>query len=204
VHPKEIGYYVAPPQPRSENGNTDSDFAMSMPAFAPERREIWWSDGTSGFYVLRVDKSVWPAGAAGSPRPRAAITNLRISPSVFPAANRRGSVALAARRRGARVTYRDTQPATTTFTVLKAKRGVRRGTSCVRPRTRTSPGRRCTRYVRVGSFRRVDRAGANRFRFTGRLRGRKLAPGRYRLKAVPRFDGRNGRAAARSFRIIRG
>ena len=66
VHPKEIGYYVAPPQPRSENGYKASDFAMSKPAFAPERREIWWSDGTSGFYVLRVDKSVWP-GAARSP-----------------------------------------------------------------------------------------------------------------------------------------
>jgi hypothetical protein len=68
VHPKEIGYFVAPPQPRFENGYTDSDFAMSMPAFAPARREIWWSDGTSGFYVLRVDKSVWPASASTTPR----------------------------------------------------------------------------------------------------------------------------------------
>ncbi|MBV9212479.1 MAG: hypothetical protein JOZ25_02410 [Actinobacteria bacterium] len=59
-HPKEIAYYVAPPKPRSENGYSDSDFAMSKPAFVPERREIWWSDGTSGFYVLRVAKSVWP------------------------------------------------------------------------------------------------------------------------------------------------
>ena len=59
-HPKEIAYYVAPPKPRSENGNTDSDFAMSKPAFAVGRREIWWSDGTSGFYVLRVSKNVWP------------------------------------------------------------------------------------------------------------------------------------------------
>ncbi len=58
-HPKEIAYYVAPPKPRSENGETDSDFAMSKPAFAPGR-EIWWSDGTSGFYVLRVSKSIWP------------------------------------------------------------------------------------------------------------------------------------------------
>jgi hypothetical protein len=66
VHPKEIGYYVAPPQPRSENGYTQSDFAMSKPAFVPERREIWWSDGTSGFYVLRVDKNVWPQQGASA------------------------------------------------------------------------------------------------------------------------------------------
>jgi LVIVD repeat-containing protein len=60
LHPKEIGYFVAPPQPRSENGYMASDFAMSQPAFAPERREIWFSDGTSGFYVVRVAKEVWP------------------------------------------------------------------------------------------------------------------------------------------------
>ena len=37
-----------------------SDFAMSKPAFVPERREIWYSDGATGFYVLRVNKDVWP------------------------------------------------------------------------------------------------------------------------------------------------
>jgi hypothetical protein len=66
VHPKEIAYYVAPPQPRSENGYMASDFAMSQPAFAPERHEIWFSDGTSGFYALRVDDSVWPGASARS------------------------------------------------------------------------------------------------------------------------------------------
>jgi hypothetical protein len=67
LHPREIGYYVAPPAPRSENAYMASDFAMSKPAFAPERREVWWTDGTSGFYVLRVDKSVWPQGATPAP-----------------------------------------------------------------------------------------------------------------------------------------
>jgi hypothetical protein len=64
AHPKEIGYYVAPPQPRSENAYMASDFAMSQPAFAPARKEIWFTDGTSGFYVLRVDDSVWPGASA--------------------------------------------------------------------------------------------------------------------------------------------
>jgi hypothetical protein len=70
AHPKEIGYFVAPPQPRSENGYMASDFAMSKPAFAPERREVWFTDGTSGFYVLRVDKSVWPQGAGALKKAR--------------------------------------------------------------------------------------------------------------------------------------
>jgi hypothetical protein len=69
THPIEVGYYVAPPKPRSENGYMASDFAMSMPAFASQRREIWWADGTSGFYALRVNKSAWRTDS----RPRITI-----------------------------------------------------------------------------------------------------------------------------------
>jgi hypothetical protein len=58
--PKEIAYYVAPPKPTAENGNSESNYAMSKPAFAPKRREVWYTDSTSGFYALRVDKRVWP------------------------------------------------------------------------------------------------------------------------------------------------
>jgi LVIVD repeat-containing protein len=66
--PKEIAYFVSPPVPRVENGFSNSDFAMSQPAFVPERREVWYTDGESGFYALRVAKSVWPtAGGAQAP-----------------------------------------------------------------------------------------------------------------------------------------
>ena len=37
----------------------------------------------------------------------------------------------------------------------------------------------------------------------GRVRHRKLAPGRYRLQAVPHFAGKNGRAKTTGFRITR-
>ncbi len=60
-HPKEIAYFVAPSTPRMENRFDGSNFAMSQPAFAPGR-EIWYTDGGSGFYNLRVDESVWPGG----------------------------------------------------------------------------------------------------------------------------------------------
>jgi hypothetical protein len=64
VHPKEIAYFVAPPTARLENGTMSSDFAMSQPAFAPERREVWYTDGTSGLYVLRLAAAAWPAAAS--------------------------------------------------------------------------------------------------------------------------------------------
>ena len=58
--PKEIGYFVSPTRARAENGTQPSDFAMSMPQIIPKRHEVWYTDGTTGFYVLRVDKAVWP------------------------------------------------------------------------------------------------------------------------------------------------
>jgi hypothetical protein len=71
LHPKEIAYYVAPTQPRAENEFMASDFAMSKPAIVPSRREVWYTDGATGFNVLRVAQGVWPgaagAGGGGSP-----------------------------------------------------------------------------------------------------------------------------------------
>jgi hypothetical protein len=66
--PREIAYFVAPTQTRAENGGQASDFAMSQPAFVPERHEIWFTDGTSGFYALRVTNGVWPESSAATPR----------------------------------------------------------------------------------------------------------------------------------------
>jgi hypothetical protein len=59
--PKEIAYYVAPTKAAIENGFQASDFAMSQPSLIPARREVWFSDGTSGFYAVRIDKAVWPS-----------------------------------------------------------------------------------------------------------------------------------------------
>jgi LVIVD repeat len=64
--PKELGYYIAPTTPNTENGYNGADYAMSQPTIVPERHEVWYTDGGSGFYVLRVAAGVWPAGAAGS------------------------------------------------------------------------------------------------------------------------------------------
>jgi hypothetical protein len=60
--PKEIGYFVSPTTADTENGYNGADYAMSQPVIIPERHEVWYADGGSGFYVLRVDPSVWPAG----------------------------------------------------------------------------------------------------------------------------------------------
>jgi len=58
-HPKEVAYFNAPVQPRLTPVFEASNWAMSSPSFVPERKEIWYTDGYSGFYVVRVTNGVW-------------------------------------------------------------------------------------------------------------------------------------------------
>src|SRR5206468_3252262 len=94
-----------------------------------------------------------------------------------------------ARRRGSTVRYRLSEVATVTFTIERAVRGVRVGRGCLRVQRAnvTEARRRCRTYRRIkGSFKQAGLAGKNRFKFTGRLRNRRLKSGRYKLVARPR------------------
>jgi hypothetical protein len=72
-NPKEIAYFNGPLEPG------ESSYAMSSPSFVPERKEIWYSDGNTGFYVVRLTNDVWPS-AARSPSP-AGATAERVAPT---------------------------------------------------------------------------------------------------------------------------
>jgi hypothetical protein len=102
------------------------------------------------------------------------------------------------------VRYRVSEAATITFTVHRIEKGRKRGGSCQRPSASNKRGASCSRYVKVsGSF--GDTAGAassNALRFSGRLGGRTLKAGRYRLTAVARDAAGNvGSAQTATFRI---
>ena len=60
LHPREVAYYISPPAAGVNSGFRKSDFALSQPAFAPQRREVWYTDAVSGFYALRLAPRVWP------------------------------------------------------------------------------------------------------------------------------------------------
>lgn len=59
-HPREVAYFNAPSNPRMLPPE-ESNWAMSSPSFVPERQEIWYTDGFSGFYAVRVTNGAWPA-----------------------------------------------------------------------------------------------------------------------------------------------
>jgi hypothetical protein len=83
----------------------------------------------------------------------------------------------------------------------KVKHGKK--TTCDALTKNNAKKKKCTRTVTLrGSFTRNGVAGTNKFRFTGRLNGKRLAPGKYRLVATPQANGKTGRPTSASFKII--
>jgi hypothetical protein len=68
--PREMAYFNAPVDPRiipaAGVAPPPSNWAMSSPSFVPERGEIWYTDGLSGFYAVRVTNGRWPFKSGGS------------------------------------------------------------------------------------------------------------------------------------------
>jgi hypothetical protein len=114
-----------------------------------------------------------------------ALMTVAMWPNRFRAA-RRGPAVASASAVGTTVRYRVSEAASTTFKVVRCE------------------NRRCTRRRAVGSVRHTARAGLNRFAFTGRVRGRRLRPGSYRLIGRA-LDAAGNRSVAEklSFRVLR-
>jgi hypothetical protein len=155
-----------------------------------------------------VDRSPPPSspGPSGSGPPgatidttRPAFLSLSLSPSSFLAA--RSGPGLLAATVGTRVRYALSEPATVTFRVERSRPGRRVGRRCRPPTARNRRRRRCTRYVLVrGQLSRAGAAGANTVRFMGRLAGRRLRRGRYRL-VLTATDAAGNRSASRRVRF---
>jgi hypothetical protein len=146
-----------------------------------------------------------PPATTPTPKPLAGVISaLTISPSVFLAAPAGATISATAAGKakyGAKVSYRDSQAAKTTFTVLGASTGRRQGKSCKKPSNANKHGKRCTILTALGSFSHTDIAGANSVHFSGRLKGKKLPAGSYELQLVPHDAAGNGLAVEKGFKI---
>jgi hypothetical protein len=56
ANPVEIAYFNKPLLP-SQTSPRSGSFAMSAPAYDEATDDIWYSDGNSGFYVVRLDST---------------------------------------------------------------------------------------------------------------------------------------------------
>jgi PKD repeat protein len=144
-----------------------------------------------------------PGGVLPTDRRAPLMVRLGVSPSAFQPLPRGPSIPTG-RRRGTTLRYTLDEPATVRFTVERRTTGRRVGRRCVRQTARNRKRRRCTRFAAVrGSFTHVGTVGANRLRFSGRLRNRPLSRGSYRLVARATDAAGNRSTVKRaSFRIV--
>jgi hypothetical protein len=128
------------------------------------------------------------------------ISSARLSPASFRAKGRGASLVRSVNT-GTTISYRDSQAATTTFVVLKPVAGHKKGRKCVAGRKRKHQ-RACTRYVSVGSFKHTDIAGNVMVHFTGRVKGKALRPGSYKLALTAMANAKTSTTVTLSFRIV--
>ncbi len=174
-------------------GGTSANTSYIAPAIRQGQERI--PDGTLGGNILLVNGEAQPASSGGASA--AALSAFDILRGTFRAAGR-GPSLLARAKVGTRVTYSLSRATPVTFKVQRRRGGRKVGKKCKKPTRKNRRRKRCNLTLK-GSFVDSGTAGANSIGFTGRLRGRKLRPGRYLLVARP-AGGKTSRAG---FRIVR-
>jgi hypothetical protein len=174
----------------------------------------WKGTGSSAIRVVPIDPQPEPSGPGGSPdttRPTAGGFGIGDS-TLFPGDP-------------TRFTFNSSEAGVAVLTIQKRVKGLKvriRGRRRCVPRTRSrlralrrSAGsdaafrrllrqRRCRAYTRIGSIRQTVSPGRNTIRFSGRIAGRRLRPGRYRaLLVITDSAGNVSRTERINFRVLR-
>lgn len=107
-------------------------------------------------------------------------------------------------KRGTTVRFRLSEKAAVTMTVTRAVRGFRSGGRCVTKKPAGRKAARCTIQRRIGTVKANGGSGANSVPFKGRVSGRPLTAGSYRL-ALTAVDpaGNRSKQSSTSFTIVR-
>ena len=170
-------------------GATGANVAHAFASAGAHLATVTATDSAGVAASAQVPVTVRGGGGAGAGE--STITALSLAPSAFRAAGSGSSVTAvaAARRRrsrfdatGTAVRFTLSVAGSVRFTVERAKGGRKARGRCVAPRRGNRSARRCVRWAAVrGSFVRAGAAGSNGFHFSGRLNGKALVPGGYRL-----------------------
>jgi hypothetical protein len=135
---------------------------------------------TPGLHVAKITvtdaagAAVMTTVAVGvSPAPKAVISSLKLVPPKFRAA------------KGTDVRFVLSVAGRVKFAVDRPASGRKVKGKCRRPTRKNRSAKKCTRHVAVtGSFSRNGTGGSNHFHWNGRLNGKALKPGSYRLIAT--------------------
>jgi uncharacterized delta-60 repeat protein len=144
-------------------------------------------------------------GGIGDSKTIPVLTSLAVQPSLFDAvAGGPTVITSASSRKGTLVTYDLNVAANVRIVVERSLPGRRQRVNgklrCEVQTHRNAQAQECVRVVSVGSLELVGKAGANSFRFSGRLDGTRLPHGAYTLIATPK-TAITGHAVSKTFKI---
>jgi hypothetical protein len=104
------------------------------------------------------------------------------------------------KKAGTTFRYRLSEAASVVFSLDARSTGRKSGKKCVKPTRANRKKKHCTRFTPAGRFVVASRAGANSHHFSGRLFGKKLRPGSYRVTVVA-TDAAHNRSKARAITV---
>jgi len=146
-------------------------------------------------------------GCAGADKTKPTLASLSFSDTTFRAATSGDAFSVRKRKvpTGTKVSFRLSEASSVKFTVQRKARGRKVGGKCKRPTRSNRKNKACTRWKSVrGSFTVAGKAGTNSFTFRGRIGGKALRPGRYRLSGIATDSAKNASAPKRKrFRIVK-
>jgi hypothetical protein len=173
-----------------------------------------FGDDTQDLCPSRADlQTACPAGPGGggggggkdSEKPK--VGKPRFSATTFRAAASGGAIGAGGKTVpvGTRVTFTASEAGSVKFRVQRRAAGRKVGKKCKAPSRKNRRKRSCIRYPALrGSFTVQATPGVNTFAFRGRIGGRKLKPGRYRLAGSAKDRaGNSAPVPAKAFRIVR-
>jgi streptogramin lyase len=195
-------------------GSFTNKFATPTPSSDPSDitegpdGALWFSEYCGDKIGRIVTGAPAPPPPPPPPPPVAtlSVSSIKLSPSSFKAAPKGASITVKKRKAktGTRVSYSLSRAASTKFTVERAQKGRKKGKKCVAPRPSNKKGKKCTRYVLAkGSFKHAGTGGKNKFKFSGRIGGKRLKPGTYRLIAVATAGATKSKLKRANFKIVR-
>jgi uncharacterized delta-60 repeat protein len=144
-------------------------------------------------------------GGASTSKTIPVLGSLAVAPFAFAAAPGGATVIISpASRKGALISYQLNVAATVSFVIERNLPGRRQRVNgrqrCVAQTHANEHAQACLRVVSVGSFTLAGKAGANSFRFSGRIDGKKLPRASYTLVATAKTLVA-GRAVSKTFKI---
>jgi hypothetical protein len=104
-------------------------------------------------------------------------------------------------KQGVTVKYTLSRDAFVVAVIQKSAAGRRSGKKCAKPSKKNEKGKRCTRWLNLTSHSYTSTAGANSFRFDGKIHNKRASAGNYRITLTPNTTLTHGATTTLSFKV---